>query len=50
VQLIPEFFTSPGDFMTNNLDLVLGIKADKSPVGDVILPAWANGTFFMSLT
>ncbi|XP_048576936.1 protein FAN isoform X2 [Nematostella vectensis] len=41
-ELIPEFYQSSGEFLVNCQNLPLGMKQDKSNVGDVELPAWAT--------
>eukprot|EP00767_Chilomastix_cuspidata_P005525 gnl/Chilomastix_cuspidata/5755.p1 GENE.gnl/Chilomastix_cuspidata/5755~~gnl/Chilomastix_cuspidata/5755.p1 ORF type:complete len:2838 (-),score=202.55 gnl/Chilomastix_cuspidata/5755:999-9512(-) len=40
-ELIPEFFTLP-DFLRNTNRIVFGTRSDKTVVGDVILPNWAQ--------
>lgn len=41
-ELIPEFFMLPGSFLLNSDNLKLGVKQDKTVVGDVELPPWAS--------
>lgn len=41
-ELIPEFFTHPGDFLVMREGLNLGIRQGGEPVGDVKLPPWAK--------
>eukprot|EP00004_Rigifila_ramosa_P012564 TRINITY_DN2727_c0_g1_i4.p1 TRINITY_DN2727_c0_g1~~TRINITY_DN2727_c0_g1_i4.p1 ORF type:complete len:3026 (-),score=664.90 TRINITY_DN2727_c0_g1_i4:5-7777(-) len=40
-ELIPEFFYLP-EFLTNDNNLPLGVRQDKVPLGDVLLPPWAR--------
>jgi hypothetical protein len=42
-ELIPEFFYNP-EFLRNLNGLDLGTKQDKTKLGDVVLPPWANGS------
>eukprot|EP00941_MAST-03F_sp_MAST-3F-sp1_P004596 g4596.t1 len=42
-ELTPEWFTIP-EFLRNSNNLKLGIRQDKVPVGDVVLPPWAKGS------
>ena len=42
-ELIPEFFTCPEMFLNSN-KFPLGTTQDGTPVNDVILPPWANGS------
>eukprot|EP01126_Amoeba_proteus_P000445 TRINITY_DN10126_c0_g4_i2.p1 TRINITY_DN10126_c0_g4~~TRINITY_DN10126_c0_g4_i2.p1 ORF type:complete len:976 (-),score=197.01 TRINITY_DN10126_c0_g4_i2:134-3061(-) len=41
-ELIPEFFMFPGSFLLNSDGLNLGMKQDRTWVGDVQLPPWAS--------
>ncbi|KAL0229445.1 hypothetical protein GEMRC1_014062 [Eukaryota sp. GEM-RC1] len=43
-ELIPEFYddSREPEFLTNTLNLNLGVRTDSSIVGDVVLPPWAN--------
>jgi hypothetical protein len=41
-ELIPEFFSSTGKFLSNKQGVELGIREDSNKVNDVILPKWAN--------
>jgi len=41
-ELIPEFYTPPGDFLLNLDELVLGVRSNGFIMGDVILPPWAK--------
>lgn len=43
-ELIPEFFTGKGEFLSNYDGLKLGRRSDGSSVGDVELPPWAAST------
>ena len=44
-ELIPEFFTLPGDFLRNARGLPLGARQkDGVALGDVTLPRWARGS------
>jgi hypothetical protein len=49
-ELIPEFFSSElggrlgGEFLCNHHDINFGRRSDGTPVGDVALPPWANGS------
>ena len=43
-ELIPEFYYFP-DFLTNRSAYNLGVKQDKDPVYDVILPSWASDSY-----
>jgi len=41
-EMIPEFFSGSGDFLTNTSCVLLG-KDDKNRiVGDVVLPQWSD--------
>jgi hypothetical protein len=42
MELIPEFFSGDGSFLVNTLDLNLGKLQSGTPLGNVILPKWAN--------
>ncbi|XP_064610940.1 LOW QUALITY PROTEIN: protein FAN-like [Liolophura sinensis] len=41
-ELIPEFYTGKGEFLTNKRNINFGYRQDGKPVGDVTLPAWAK--------
>jgi factor associated with neutral sphingomyelinase activation len=41
-ELIPHFFALPADFLVNKEELNLGVRQNGKPVGDVVLPAWAD--------
>lgn len=41
-ELIPEFFSLPSDFLRIRDKLKFGTRQRGDPVGDVILPPWAN--------
>ncbi|KAL9648972.1 hypothetical protein ABK040_008352 [Willaertia magna] len=41
-ELIPEFYQSTGNFLTNSLNLDLGIKNNGERVNNVVLPPWAK--------
>lgn len=41
-ELIPEFFSLPSDFLRIRDNLKFGTRQRGDPVGDVILPPWAN--------
>jgi factor associated with neutral sphingomyelinase activation len=41
-ELIPHFFAVPADFLVNKEELNLGVRQNGTPVGDVVLPAWAD--------
>lgn len=42
-EMIPEFYYNPA-FLRNHAQLPLGTMHSGEPVGDVGLPAWANGS------
>jgi factor associated with neutral sphingomyelinase activation len=41
-ELIPEFYTPPGDFLSNIDGLILGARQNGTVLGDVALPPWAK--------
>jgi factor associated with neutral sphingomyelinase activation len=41
-ELIPEFYQPPGDFLSNFMNLNLGMRSDGVQVNDVVLPPWAS--------
>jgi WD40 repeat protein len=43
-ELIPEFFTGTGDFLSNADDLDLGHRSSGERLHDVVLPPWADST------
>jgi factor associated with neutral sphingomyelinase activation len=43
-ELIPEFFTGTGEFLSNADDLDLGHRSSGERLHDVVLPPWADST------
>jgi len=41
-ELIPEFYSGTGEFLTNSEGLTLGAKSNGETINDVILPPWAS--------
>ena len=42
-ELIPEFYAPPAQWLLNTEGLPLGTRQSGAPVGDVVLPPWAQG-------